>query len=225
MTETVVHVGPDGEVSRLPEGERVLWRGAPEQRSLARYFLRERWFYAFVLGSFTLGAAEALQHEVRPLQRLIGVATLSTILAVIAFVTIRWFSWRLGKTSSYVITDRRVYFNIGIVLRADANIPFSSVEGIDLRRRSDGSADLMITLSDAAPEIPWLLLFPHMTWRTSGGRGRPTFRALREPEAAADAIVGALQAYVPSAGAVAPSIGGTAPVSRSSVAAGTPSPA
>jgi len=223
MTDTVVHVGPDGEVSRLPAGERVLWRGAPEQRALARYFLRERWFLAFVLGSFTLGAAEALQHDVGPVQRLVGVATLSFILAVIAVVTIRWFSWRLAKTSSYVITDKRVYFNIGIVLRADANIPFSSVEGIDLRRRSDGSADLMITLSDAQ-EIPWLLLFPHMTWRSSGGRGRPTFRGLREPEAAANAIVGALREYALVSPPVAPAVAAPT-VSRVPIIAGTPSPA
>jgi Bacterial PH domain len=148
----------------------------------------------FVLLSFSLGAADALQHTDGAIRRLIGVATLSAVLAVIAIVSVRVMAWQLARSSQYVITDRRVYFNIGIVMRADANIPYSSVEDIDLRQRPDGSGDLMITLTDAQ-EIPWLLLFPHMVWRGGNQRGRPTFRALREPKAAADALVGALRAY------------------------------
>lgn len=226
MTEIVEHVGPDGEVSRLPAGERVLWTGAPDQRALARFFLRERWVMAFVAFSFSLGAAEAMQHTDGAVPRLVGVATLSLIMLLIAIVSIRLFAWQLARSSKYVITDKRVYFNIGIVMRADANIPYSSVEGVDLRRRSDGSADLMVTLSDAQ-EIPWLLLFPHMTWR-GDKRGRPTFRSLRNPQVAADAVVGALRAFasqpagVEVAGASAAAVPSSA---RPSVAAVTPSPA
>ncbi|MES3033634.1 MAG: photosynthetic complex putative assembly protein PuhB [Gemmatimonadota bacterium] len=223
MTEIVEHVGPDGEVSRLPAGERVLWSGAPDQRSLARYFLRERWVLAFAACSFALGAAESLQHPAEVIPRLVGVTTLSLLMVAVALVSIRLFAWRIAKTSKYVITDRRVYFNIGIVLRADANIPFSSVEGVDLLRRSDGSADLMVSLTDTQ-EIPWLLLFPHMTWRGSR-RGRPTFRALRDPQPAADAVVSALRAYAPStvtSGATATMV--ASPV-RTSAAGITASPA
>jgi len=225
MAETVEHVGPDGEISPLPAGERVLWTGAPDRRSLARYFLRERWVLAFVLFSFSLGAADALQHADGAVARLVGVTTLSIILATIAIVSIRLFAWRLSKTSQYVITDRRVFFNIGIVLRADANIPYSSVEDVNLQRRADGSADLMVTLT-GTQEIPWLLLFPHMTWR-GARRGRPTFRALRDPQLAADAVVSALRAYQQPAaldlsGATASPIS-MAPRSHSSSV--TPSPA
>ena len=225
MSEIVEHVGPDGEVSRLPAGERVLWTGAPDQRSLARYFLRERWLLAFVALSFSLGAAEALQHADGAIPRLIGVATLSAVMALIAIVSIRVLAWQMAKTSKYVITDRRMFFNIGIVLRADANIPYSSIETVDLQRRADGSADLMVTLTDEQ-EIPWLLLFPHMTWRGSR-RGRPTFRALRNPQAAADAVVGALKHYQQPA--IAEASGATANAVPSSVptavAAVSPSPA
>jgi Bacterial PH domain len=216
MAEIVEHVGPDGEVSRLPAGEKVLWTGAPDQRALARYFLRERWCLAFVAFSFSLGAA---------VPRLIGVATLSTIMAIVAIVSIRLMAWQIAKSSKYVITDKRVYFNIGIVMRADANIPYSSLDGVDLRRRSDGSADLMLKLT-GEQEIPWLLLFPHMTWH-GGPRGRPTFRSLRAPQAAADAVVSALRAYPQPA--AADTTGATATTvpsgARPSIAAVTPSPA
>ena len=196
MTEIVEHVGPDGEVSRLPAGERVLWSGAPDQRAIARYLLRERWVLGFVAVSMAIGVGDVLQHGGNDtVPRLIGVAMLSAILVAIAIVSIRFFAWRIAKTSKYVITDKRVFFNIGMVLRADANIPFSSVEGIDLLRRSDGSADLMVSLSGTR-EIPWLLLFPHMSWRGSR-RGRPTFRGLKQPQLAADAVVAALRAYPP----------------------------
>lgn len=225
MAETVEHVGPDGEVSPLPAGERVLWTGAPDQRSLARYFLRERWVLAFVALSGSLGAADALRHADDAMARLVGVTTLTLILATIAIVSIRLFAWQLSKTSQYVITDKRVFFNIGIVLRADANIPYSSVEDVDLQRRSDGSADLMVTLT-GTQEIPWLLLFPHMTWRGTH-RGRPTFRALRDPQRAADAVVSALQAYQqPAAPDLAGATASPLPmIPRSQSSSVTPSPA
>lgn len=194
MAEIVEHVGPDGEVSRLPPGEQVLWTGAPDQRSLARYFLRERWLLAFVAFSFAIGATESLQHTEGTGPRLLGVATLSAIMATLAIVSVRVLAWQIARSSQYVITNRRVYFNIGIVMRADANIPYTSVEDVDLRRRSDGSADLMLSLTEQQ-EIPWLLLFPHMVWR-GGTRGRPTFRSLRNPEQAAEVLVSALRAYV-----------------------------
>lgn len=224
MTDIVEHVGPDGEVSRLPAGECVLWTGAPDQRALARWFLRERWVMAFVLVSFSIGAADALQHADGAIPRLVGVVTLSAVMAAIAIVSVRVMAWQLARSSQYVITDRRVYFNIGIVMRADANIPYSSVEHIDLRRRKDGSADLMVTLTDEQ-EIPWLLLFPHMTWRGKK-RGRPTFRCLRHPQPAADAVVSALRAYAkPTSVDATVAAVHTAPAPARAVTAATPSPA
>jgi hypothetical protein len=122
-----------------------------------------------------------------------------------------------------VITDKRVYFNIGMVLRADANVPYSGVDGVDLLRRSDGSADLMVSLSDER-EIPWLLLFPHMTWRGSR-RGRPTFRALKDAQLAADAVVGALRAYPLPAKAESAAANPVPAANRPAVSGVTPSPA
>jgi hypothetical protein len=221
MADVVEHVGPDGEVSRLPAGERVLWSGAPDRRSLARYFLRERWVLLFVCLTFLVQAADVLQRDF-PMQRLGGVAILNGALALIAIGSIRFFAVRLEKTSKYVVTDRRVYFNIGIVLRADANVPFSAVDGVDLLRRADGSADLMVSLT-AGKEIPWLLLFPHMTWRGSR-TGRPTFRALRDPQPAADAVVAGLRSYA-SASGVESTVVAPPPPARATLAVPSPSPA
>jgi Bacterial PH domain len=221
----VEHVGPDGEVSRLPEGEHVLWSGAPDRRSLARYFLRERWVLGFVFLTFLLQAADVLQRDF-PMQRLAGVAALSGVLALIAIVSIRFFAARLEKTSKYVVTDRRVYFNIGIVLRADANVPYADVDGVDLRRRADGSGDLMVSLA-GSKEVPWLLLFPHLTWRGSK-KGRPTFRSLRDPQAAADAVVGALREYARVTGVDSTVVAAVPPVSAGTMSGAgiaVPSPA
>lgn len=222
----VEHVGPDGEVRRLPAGERVLWHGAPDRRALARHLLRERWVLGFVALSFALGAADALQHGDGAVARLVGVATLSVVMALVALVAIHIFAWRLERTSKYVITDRRLYFNIGIVLRADANVPFSSLDGVDVVKHADGSADLMATLREGQ-EIPWLLLFPHLSWRGGAKRGRPTFRGLRDAQAASEALVGALRAYtVTGADAGAAGSASAAPVAaRTQVGTATPSPA
>jgi hypothetical protein len=191
-------VGPDGEARRLPAGERVLWSGGPDRRSIARYFLRERWILGFVLLTFALQAADVLQRGDFVAQRLVGIGVLSAVLGAVALGGVWIYAWLLERTSKYVITDRRVYFNIGIVLRADAQVPYTSVDGLDVLRRSDGSADIMLSLADGQ-EIPWLLLYPHMSWRGSR-RGRPTLRGLVAPQAAADALVAGLNSYAQSEG-------------------------
>jgi hypothetical protein len=190
-------VGPDGEARRLPEGERVLWTGAPNRRSIARYFLRERWVMGFVLLTFVLQAADVMQRELF-VQRIFGVAVLSAVLGLVAVTGIRLFALLLERTSKYVVTDRRVYFNIGIVLRADAQVPYAAVDGLDVLRRSDGSADIMLSLAPGQ-DIPWLLLFPHMSWRGSR-RGRPTLRGIAQPTIAEASLVAGLTSYAQSDG-------------------------
>lgn len=226
MDERVEHVGPDGERRELPTGERVLWTGAPDRALLARHLFRERWVLAFVGLTWALQVADVLQRGDAMLQRVIGVSVLTAMLAVVAIASIRVFAWRVAETSKYVITERRVYFNIGVVLRADASVPFTRIDGVDLRRRKDGSGDLIVTMS-GAEEIPWLLLFPHVTWRGSR-RGRPAFRALRHPQPAADAVTSALRAFAQQSGVdatiVAPGTP-TAPVRGGSTAVATPFPA
>jgi hypothetical protein len=187
----VVYEGPDGEARRLPPGERVLWTGSPDARALARNFFRERWILGFI--ALTFGGPLMVARGT-------GVTVLTIGLLAVAVAGIRFFAWRLAKTSQYVITDRRVYFNIGIVLRADANVPYTVVDSVDLRRCRDGSGDLSLTMTEQN-EIPWLLLFPHVRWRGSS-RGRPTLRGLTSPQAAADAVVEGLRAYATTAGVV-----------------------
>ena len=226
MTDRVVHVGPDGEMRQLPAGERVLWSGGPDRRSLARFLLRERWVMGFVALTWALQVSAVLQRDTAVMQRLVGVTVLTAALALVALATVRVFAWQIARTSKYVITDRRIYFNIGVVLRADANIPYSSVDGVDLVRRPDGSADVMVTMAPK-DEIPWLLLFPHIAWRGSQ-RGRPTLRGVRNPQDAADALTGALRAYAAVAGVdatVVPTAGPAAPLLRGSTGVATPFPA
>jgi hypothetical protein len=189
----VEHVGPDGQVSRLPAGERVLWTGHPTTRGLLKHLLRVGWVLAFVVLTFGLQAAEVMRSNDRVLARLVGIGVLNGVLAAIAAGSLWFLASRLAKSSQYVITNRRVYFKVGVVLQADANVPFQLLDGVDLRRRRDGTGDVLMTLG-GPEEIPWLLLFPHLSWRRSR-RGRPTFRSLAKPDAVATILVQALQEY------------------------------
>lgn len=226
MTATpgVTYTGPDGEARQLPPGERVLWTGAPDARALARTLFRERWILAFIAVTFVAQIADVLRTG-GPLMtaRATGVSVLTVGLLLVAVLSVRFFAWRVAKTSQYVITDRRVYFNIGIVLKADANVPFAVVDSVDLRRRADGSGDLVLTMS-GANEIPWLLLFPHVIWR-GHSRGRPTLRGLTAPQAAADAVIAGLRAAAAQPGAAVGAVASSAGARRSGPVLPTPSPA
>ena len=176
----------------LPEGERVLWQGAPRAWPLARraMLIGPILVYFGALGlwrfleAMSLGAAPvaAIGH-VLPLIP-VAAATIG-ILALMA----RW----IARTTLYTITNRRVVLRFGIALPMAVNLPFKEIGSADLQKHRDGTGTIALAMTSPS-RLAFLHLWPNVRpWHFA--RTRPALRAVAEPEAAATILAEALREH------------------------------
>ncbi len=160
---------------RLPEGERLLWQGAPDWRRLALNVFHVRGL-ALYFGAIIAYCLVAAAMDGTPLQD----AALSTAkLAGAALVPIGFltaYAWLVARSTTYTITDRRVVMQFGLALPMTINLPFQKIESAELKQRANGFGDISLLLN-AGDKLAYLVLWPHVRpWRL--GRAEPTFRAV-----------------------------------------------
>jgi hypothetical protein len=161
-----------------PEGERILWQGAPSWRALARDALNVRWVAGyFVLlaawrGAVVAGDEGALLGLKATVPYLVMGAVACAILAAMALI--------LARTTVYTITNRRVAMRIGAALTVTLNIPFTWIGSADLALAKDGTGSIALDLMGTT-RLSYLICWPHVRpWRMS--RTQPALRAI--PDAA-----------------------------------------
>jgi hypothetical protein len=92
----------------------------------------------------------------------------------------------------YTITNRRIVLRVGVALPMTVNIPFDTVQSAALRRHSDGTEDIILTLLPGQ-RASWVALWPHLRpWRLS--RPEPMLRAIPVSSGAAQVVARALAA-------------------------------
>jgi hypothetical protein len=164
--------------AELPEGESLLWQGAPAWRALARrafHVWQVAAYFVILLGWSAWHAADT--GELAGLPR---TALVLAVLAVAAMAVLMVIAWLTQRTTVYTITSRRVVIRFGIALPMTINLPFRQVVGAGLRLHADGTGDLPIALTEKA-KIAFPILWPHVRpWRLV--RPEPMLRCV--PEAA-----------------------------------------
>jgi hypothetical protein len=184
----------------LPEGEAMLWQGAPDWQNMAwRVFhIRE------VVGYFALllfwngfstwwesGLAIKVVAAVLPL--LIPMALGIALLAALAYLT--------ARMSVYTLTSKRVVIRIGIALPTTFNLPFAQIEAVDVNIRPDGTGDISIKLVPGV-RLAYLVLWPHARpWALR--QTQPTLRAVPDAARVAQRLGEALATTCPAQGMVA----------------------
>jgi len=161
--------------ARLPEGERLLWQGAPDWRRMALnvFHIRGLALYFGVIIAYCLAAAAMdgtpLQDAALSTAKLAGAALLP-----IGFLTV--YAWLVGRSTTYTITDQRVVMQFGLALPMTINLPFRKIESAELKLRANEFGDISLLLN-SADKLAYLVLWPHARpWRL--GRAEPTFRAV-----------------------------------------------
>ncbi len=177
---------------RLPEGERVLWQGAPDWRSLARNALHLR---GLALYSAAIVAAVGLSGVVEgeapgriafEVLRAAGVASVPILLGLA-------YAWAAARGAFYTITTHRVVLKMGVAFSITLNLPFAQIESAGLLTRRDGSGDIALRFVPGTRGLGWFILWPHARgWRLA--RGEPMLRALLDAERAAQILSRALAA-------------------------------
>jgi hypothetical protein len=185
--------------AKLPEGERVLWKGAPVAAGLAvrALHIRKVGIYFLLLALWKGGSAQALGLPLAEVaSRFLTMAAFGA-----AAVGILWLiALGYARTTVYTLTDKRLVIRNGIAIPVTLNLPFTRVDGASLKLFSDNTGDIPLALNEA-DRVPVVLLWPHMRpWRLR--RPEPMLRSVPDAVHVASLLTTALKGQPMRAAAV-----------------------
>ncbi len=143
----------------LPDGEVILWQGAPSALAMAR-----RGFHGTLIAIYfgVLAASSAissLMDGMAPLPAVLSGAHFILIGAV-AFGILALLGYVVHRTTLYTITSKRVVMRFGMALPMTLNIPFTQIAAADVKLFSNGTGDVAFTPKNGLP-LTYVHLWPH----------------------------------------------------------------
>jgi hypothetical protein len=117
---------------RLPEGEKIIWQGAPEWRSLARYVFHLK-MVAVYFGLLVIWRVVGASMSGHTMAYALTSGVSSILLGAAAIALFSLFAWLIARTTTYSITTRRLVITYGMALPKSLNLPFANIDGADLR--------------------------------------------------------------------------------------------
>lgn len=203
----------EGLPAPLPEGEQMLWQGAPEFKGLALNVFHAR-KVAIYFALLAIWRVVSTTQSGQTLSAALFGATTLLIVGVLAVGLLVLFAWLTARTSMYTLTDKRVVLRIGIALPMTINLPLSIMDEATLKRYKRGRGDIYLT-PEKGQRASFIVLWPHVR-PFSLGQPQPAMRALADPDHVADKLAVALGApgQLPSSQSNAPEHHGTAIASQ-----------
>lgn len=173
----------------LPEGERLLWQGAPSWQDLAvnAFHARKVIIYFGVMSVLQLLAQVSVGTDIvtalKPLLWLMPMGLVAAaILTALAYVS--------ARTTVYTITDKRLVFRVGMALPVTINVPFKVIASASVRLFANGVGDIPVALLQGN-KIEYLMLWPHAKpWEFV--RPEPTLRSIPDADRVASLLASAL---------------------------------
>ncbi len=176
---------------RPPEGEPILWQGAPSWRALAWRAFGIRIVLVYFAAMAVWRAADMALAGADLGAIGVGVAALA-VMALAASAVLALMAYATAKTTVYTITTRRVAMRIGVALTVTVNLPFRWIASAALKTHSDGTTDIPLAL-EGETRLAYLVLWPHVRpWRF--GRAEPMLRGVPDGGAVAERLAAALRA-------------------------------
>jgi hypothetical protein len=184
------HEPVPGLPERLPEGERLLWRGSPDWRVLALKTFHVR-KVALYFAALTAWRAGVVLSDGRGASDALLAAAFIALLGAVAAGVLATLAWLYGRSTIYTITDRRVVLRFGVALPMALNIPFKAIASAAVARQARGTADIPLSLADGT-RIAYLHLWPNVRpWHVS--RPQPMLSAVPDGVRVAEILGRALQ--------------------------------
>lgn len=174
----------------LPEGETVLWQGAPDWIQLAFDAFKIGWVGTYFAVLILWRCIDGILRGIDPAAA-IATAVLVTPMAILAIAILGVLAWINSRSTVYTITNHRVVMRFGAALTKAINIPFKIIESASANTKPDGRGDVAIKLI-APNKIPMLLLWPHVRPKTMR-QPQPAFRSLKDAATCAPILAEALR--------------------------------
>jgi Bacterial PH domain len=168
----------------LPEGERMVWQGAPDAVGLAirAFHVRKVAVYFLILMVWRFGSAHNGGQDI---SASLGYALGVLPLALAAIGVLSLIAWGYARTTVYTLTSKRLVMRSGIALPITLNLPFSKVIGVSLKNHPDRCGDIALKVPQG-DRIAAMLVWPHMRpW--SWSNPQPMLRSV--PDAASVAKI------------------------------------
>lgn len=201
-----------------PRGEHVLWRGAPDARSVAlrTFHLRGIGIYFGVLATWRV---MGILYDGGSLSDAAAAVATFAVLAAGALSLLALIAWGVARTTVYTITNRRVVMRIGIALPVTFNLPYKQIDGAALRPYEDGTGDIPLQLREGT-RLAYLVLWPHARpWRFT--RPEPMLRCVPNAAETAQLLSEALAASLAASPAGSTATAATAaPLGQPALATG-----
>lgn len=173
----------------LPPGEKVLWRGAPDWRAIARGVFHIRLvalYFALMIGWQVVTAL----YDGQPfMEAAMGVLWMSALAGMGCGILVL-LAWATARTTVYTLTDERLVMRIGVALPVTLNIPFSKVSAASAKFAPDGTGNVSFELTDDE-RISYAVLWPHAR-PVRMKRAEPTLRCIPDAERVAKMAARAL---------------------------------
>jgi hypothetical protein len=182
---------PQGVPGPLPQGERLLWQGAPRWQTLALAALHVRKVAVYFAALLVWYAVSKLHSGVPAGEVALAVRRFGG-LALIPLALPCLYAWLTARTTTYTVTTRRVVTRFGIALPMTLNLPYRRIESAAFKSGAGGCGD--ISLAPLGGErLAYPLLWPHARpWRMA--LAEPTLRAVPRAERVARIVARALAA-------------------------------
>jgi Bacterial PH domain len=173
----------------LPEGEHVIWLDSPDWKSFALrvFHLKALAIYFGIL--IAANVAWMASNNVSSAEMLASSARVFALSAA-ALAMFGLLAWLMAKSTTYAITNHRVFLRIGVALSITVTVPFKTIRSADLRTFADGTGDLPLSLT-GHDRLAYLHLWPHARpWQLKDTA--PMLRAVPNAKQVAEILATAL---------------------------------
>lgn len=165
----------------LPADEHIIWQSAPDWIQLAKAALHIR-LSALYFGLIVIWAVSR-----GDMNTAVAVSVLGAV--VVAMFTL--FTWGVGRTTVYTLTNRRLVLRVGVALNKCINLPLSQIESANLKMLADGHGNIVLDLK-GMPRLGYLMLWPHAR-SLRFVRPQPMLRAIPDARTVASMLLKATQ--------------------------------
>lgn len=142
----------------LPDGEHLLWEGAPSAPLVAKHVFHRAWvivYFAVMTGWWVVSTMGTVPGNEFLVQLAVRVGLALIVLGVVEFM-----ARAVARTTVYAITSKRVVLQIGVVLPMTINVPLRLLQDAGIARFRDGSGQIALTLLPG-DRLAYIALWPH----------------------------------------------------------------
>lgn len=164
--------------------ERILWKGRPDFRVLARTAFHTRsvaiYFALLVCVALVMG---------NPLN-----AAIVAGLGVAGLGVLNLLAWLSVRSTLYILTDTRLIMRVGMAIETRINVPLKHVGAADMKKRGKDHGDIALQL-EGERLLGYLLMWPHCRpFRLA--HPQPMLRSIPQPETVAKLLADAAAQHV-----------------------------